>query len=659
MSKHSIIKYDTFGAHAASDTYREFLSPSGDIKIAFLITRGELFYHVFFGGEEVIAASRLGLSLEGDDDFLHDFLLVDESQAEHEETWQQPWGETAVVHDRHNEHALYLQEFAGKKRRISIRFRLFDDGVAFRYEIPYQPECKRLEISDELTEFAIPSTATSWWIPAYQPDRYEYLFEKTSVADIPAPVHTPFTVQLHSTAYIAIHEAALYNYGSMTLAPAASGALKADITPLSDRGLKAKVVTPFISPWRVILFAKTAHQLTASTLLLRLNEPSKIADTSWIRPAKFLGIWWGMFVKELTWSQGDAHGATTERAKQYIDECVQLGVEALLIEGWNETWDGNWMENGDRFNFTKAYNDFDIEEVARYARSRGIELIGHHETAGNVANYESQWPAAFEFYKKLGIRYIKLGYVGSQMNHSEYHHSQFGVRHYQKVIELAAEYEMMLDIHEPIKGTGIERTWPNVMTREGARGQEYEGGGLTPAHTAIIPYTRCLAGAFDFTPGIFDLKNAEKPVGTTLAKQLAFYVTIFSPLQMVADRPHLYHSHPAYQFIHSVPTSWDESLPLAGEIGEYYAIARRHSDEWYIGSVTNELSRDLSVNLDFLDENRAYLATIYRDDEDAHWQDNPLAYAIDTQIVASSETLTLRLAPGGGVAIRIIPAATD
>lgn len=641
-------------ADLGGDFSRQISSPNKSIDLVFWLQKGEAFYELGKDQKTIISKSRLGFSLADSRALNGDFILKEFKVTTHHEKWEQPWGEQRLVDNHYNEFVVALQEFNPPSRNLIITFRIYDDGLAFRYEFPFQDELKTIAIADEQTEFNMSADCSAWWIPAYQPDRYEYLYKKTRLGEIDT-VHTPLTIKTIDGRYVSIHEASLYEYGSMTIMRDGQK-IKADITPLAD-GMKARLTTPFVMPWRTITVANRPADLAASRMMLNLNEPSKIEDTSWIKPTKFMGIWWGMFTGVFTWSSGARHGATTENAKQYIDYCVRLGIPALLIEGWNTGWDGNWMENGASFNFTEAYPDFNLEEVCAYAREKGIELIGHHETAGDVENYERQQPAAFELYHKLGIKYVKLGYVGSRMNHKEFHHSQYGVRHYQRMVELAAQYQIMLDIHEPIKGTGIERTWPNVMTREGARGQEYEGGGLTPEHTTVLPYTRGLAGPFDFTPGIFDLANYTKRVGTTLAKQLAFYVTIYSPMQMVSDRPEEYMNHAAFQFIRDVPVDWEQSIPMDGVIGEYYVIARqdRNSKDWYVGAVTNEAARTVQVSLDFLDSDCEYEMQLYADGEGAHWRDNPLALDVATETVTSRTTLTLQLAEGGGCAARFVP----
>lgn len=570
--------------------------------------------------------------------------LLQVERSSFSESWEQPWGEQRSVDNTYNEIALNCSRF-------TIRFRLFDEGVGFRYELHGSGNAV---IVREETEFNVPINSSAWWIPALGQNHYEHLYHKTPLEEL-GVAHTPLTIEQDKGGFIAIHEAALYDYGSMNLIPTKSG-LKSKVTPLSS-GVIAEIILPFHTPWRTIVFSKTAIGLTTSRIMLNLNEPSKIEDTSWIKPSKFMGIWWGMFLHYFTWGSGDKHGATTANALRYINACKEFGIRGLLIEGWNQGWDGDWTQNGDKMNLMLPYPDFDIRTITDYAKSQGVELVGHHETSGNMSHYEWQLPEAYDYYRALGVRYIKTGYVSPRSNGKEFHSSQFGVKHYQKTVEMAAERQIMLDIHEPVKGTGIERTWPNLLTREGVMGQEYEGGGVvTPEHTTVLPFTRLLAGPLDYTPGLFNLSGTHRKISSTLAKQLAFYVTLYSPLQMVADLPEHYRANIApLQFIKDVPVDWDTTLPLDGVIGDYFAVARkdRHSDNWYVGAVTDENERTLDIPLNFLPEHRSYTATIYRDADNADWQHNPEACTIDTQTVSQETTLRIRLAPGGGVAIRL------
>lgn len=647
-----------FGLKKAKvDAIYEVKSPNNRVIATFMIDKGQISYFVQKDEKVILRRSRLGLILKDAAPLADNFSVVRAYSRPVNETWKAFWGEQHIIQNNYNETAIYLEETDEPNRLLTIRFRVYNDGVAFRYEVPAQPEMENMVVADELTEFSVDSNSRSWSIPAYQPDRYEYDYVEHPVYTLVDSVHTPLTIQTPVGHYLSIHEAALYNYGAMTL-KLSNSSLKADITPLSD-GMRAYVELPFSTPWRTIIIAQDALDLTTSRMILNLNEPPR-DDFSWVEPTKFLGIWWAMFVGEWTWAPGERHGATTEHAMQYIDACRRLGIPSLLIEGWNEGWEGDWLENGANNKFMESTPDFNMKAVTDYARQNGVEIVGHHETVGFVDNYENQLEDAYKFMAQYGVRYIKSGYAGSKMTingHREYHHSQLGVLHYQRALEMAAKYHIMLDVHEPIKGTGIERTWPNLMTREGARGQEYEGGALAPSHACFLPYTRLLAGGMDYTPGIFDVNNFSKRVASTITRQLAYYVTIYSSMQMAADRPQFYEEvHPdLYQFIKDVPSSFERSVPLLGEIGKSFIVARQawESPDWYIGGVTNEEARRVELYLDFLDDGANYTATIYRDSEDAHYRDHQLGYVIEEKVLRKGDKLDIYIAPGGGFAIKM------
>ena len=633
-------------------------SPNGRVVLRVQLKGGWVFYSVMKDNRPIIMESTLGIAIRGEKPLLQDLGVVRSLERSKDDTWKTSWGEAREIRNNYQELAIYLAETKDRKRLFTIRFRVFDDGVSFRYEIPPQPEYQRVTIAAEITEFRIDNNALAWHIPAYQPDRYEYNYSQDPIYALTHSVHTPLTIEMPTGHFISIHEAALYNYGSMTLRLNQNRALMSDITPLSD-GMKAYVELPFNTPWRVIMIADTAKDLTVNRMVLNLNDPPK-EDFSWVKPLKFMGIWWAMFVGEWTWAPGPRHGASTAHAKQYIDVCKRLGIEGLLIEGWNNGWEGDWLKNGDKTSFLKPIGDFDMDEISKYAKENNVKLVGHHETVGFIDNYERQMEDAYKYYASHGVHYIKPGYAGSMMTirgRKEFHHSQAGVNHYQKALELAVKYHMMLDVHEPIKGTGIERTFPNLLTREGARGQEYEGGALSPSHATILPFTRLLAGGMDYTSGIFDVTNVTKRIATTLARQLAYYVTIYSGMQMAADRPRFYEKeHPdAFRFIRDVPLSWDTTLPLLGRIGEYYVVARkdRDSDDWYVGGVTNENGRKIRLGLDFLGTGNQYEAQVYRDGDSAHYRDNQLDITVENKRVQSNDFLDIWMAPGGGFAIRL------
>ncbi len=636
-------------------------SPDGRVEIAFMLDDGVPFYTISREGRDILGKSRLGFVLKGVPALDRGFYIDGVERISSDEVWTQPWGEVKNIRDLHNELCVRLREQEPPGRQMDLVFRVFNDGVGFRYELPRQPHLQTIEIMNERTEFALAGDYAAWWIPAFMDNRYEYLYERSPVSELGA-VHSPLTLEAGENLFLSIHEAALTDYAAMALVRTTGTTLECDLVPWSD-GVKVKGRTPMATPWRTLQIAPDAGGLITSYLILNLNEPNALGDVSWVRPGKYVGIWWGMHIGKYTWGSGPRHGATTENARQYIDFAAAHGIRGVLIEGWNTGWDGNWIQNGELFNFTEPYRDFSLFEVAAYAASRGVGIIGHHENGAAIDNYESQMEDAFDFYDRYGIDIVKTGYVGTRTNGVEWHHGQYMVEHYRKVVKAAARHHIMLDVHEPIKDTGIRRTYPNMMTREGARGMEYDAwsrdGGNPPEHATILPFTRLLAGPFDFTPGIFDLffdeYKPENRSNTTLAKQLAFYVVIYSPLQMAADLPDNYEGHPAFRFIEDVPTDWEDTRVLHAKIGDYVTIARkdRSSDDWYIGSLTDENGRTLAADLSFLDPGRTYVAEIYADAADADWDTHPLAIDIYEEKVDRSTTLTLRLAPGGGQAIRI------
>ena len=664
-----------FAGAADAQTPLRVTSPDGRNAVMVEIRDGGLYYSVDRDGRHILLPSRLGFLFRGAPPLRDSLRIVGNARSSYDSTWTQPWGEVARVRDHHNELRVSVAEAAAPGRHFDVVFRAFDDGVGFRYEVPAQPALGEFEMMDELTEFALADDARAWWIPSNRPrkDRSEFLYSESpeSVLD---SVQTPLTMETtDGRTFIVIHEADLVDYARMFLAgPWGEGrTLRAALAPWAD-GVKVRGHTPFNTPWRTIQLADRAADLAPSVLGLNLNPPSVIQNTSWIKPMKYDGIWWGMHIGTMTWGQGPKHGATTARTKSYIDFAAANGLGGTLVEGWNTGWDGDWIANREAFSFTKAYPDYDLEGVAAYAKSKGIHLIAHNETSGGVANYERQMEDAFKLYHSLGIDAIKTGYVTDTVGGGNSHYSQFMVRHYRKVVETAAKYGIMVDVHEPMHDTGERRTYPNMMSREGSRGQEYNAwggeGGNPPEHETILFFTRLLTGPMDFTPGIFDLllksadgtpRTPEQPrPRTTLAKQLALYVVIYSPVQMAADLPENYAGQPAFKFIHDVPVDWETTRVLDGRIGDYVVVARqqRGGDEWYIGAITDEKARTLPVRLDFLPRGRRYVAEIYADGPGADWQTNPLPVAISQRPVDSTTRLSLVLAPGGGQAIRLRPA---
>jgi alpha-glucosidase len=658
-------------------------SPDGEITVTLTLEKGVPYYQVNRSGKIIVKASKLGFTFKEASPMNQNLTDIGIQKSSFDETWIQPWGEIKEIRNHYNELRVQLEETTENPRKMNLIFRVYDYGLGYRYELPKQDYLNDFQIMDELTEFAMTEDHQAWWIPAYQKERYEYLYKKSPISLIPNDtihaVHTPLTIETADGLFMSIHEANLTDYASMTLAGFENNTLSCDLVPWSD-GVKVKASTPLRTPWRTIQIAENAGDLITSYLILNLNEPNKLGDVSWIKPGKYNGIWWGMHIDKYTWGSGQKHGATTENTKRYIDFAAKNGFLGVLVEGWNVGWDGDWTQNGELFKFTTPYEDFDIEELSTYAASKGVKLIGHHETGASVINYERQMEDAFEYYRKLGIDKVKTGYVGwgqgikriDENDNSiqmEWHHGQHMVRHYRKVVETAAKYHIMLDAHEPIKDTGIRRTYPNMMTREGARGQEYNAwspdGGNPPAHTTILPFTRLLGGPMDFTPGIFDLLFEEaRPnyrVNTTLAKQLALYVVLYSPLHMAADLPENYEDQPAFQFILDVPVDWQHTKVLHAKIGDYITIARqdRNSEDWYIGSITDQEDRALELPLGFLEPGKKYVAEIYRDGKSANWKSNPYDIEIKKELVDKETTLSLRLAPGGGQAIRFRSAAKE
>ena len=632
-------------------------SPDEKNTITFHLSEtGEPYYKVMRNGEVLVNDSRLGLEFADYESLAGNLEIVNSSITTFDETWTQPWGETEKIRNHYNELVITLQEQAETARSFSIVFRAYDDGVAFRYEVPDFAQGKEYHITNELTEFELAHDFNAWWIPAYGEGMdYEALFSNDKLSSLTENIHTPLTLEQGDSLYVSVHEASLINYAGMTLKPSGK-TLSCDLVPWST-GEKVRMTGDLTTPWRTLQIAENAGDLVTSYLILNLNEPSKLENTDWIEPAKYAGIWWGMHIKTQTWGSGPQHGATTENTKALIDFAAANNLKGVLAEGWNVGWDGDWSSG--EFSFTEPYPDYDIAELSAYAASKGVGLVAHHETGGNVIHYESQLKDALEFLKAHNIHYLKTGYVCDKTNGKEYHQSQYMVNHYNKVMKMAAEYEVMLDVHEPVKATGLRRTYPNMMTREGVRGTEYEAWseGNPPEHTVILPFTRGLAGPIDYTPGIFDITIKNQPdfrVHTTLAKQLALYVALYSPLHMAADLPEHYEGQPAVQFIRDVPTDWSETKVLSAKIGEHYTVARkdRNSEDWYIGSITNAEGRAIEVSLDFLTDGEKYEAQLYVDGENASMEENPLAITISTQEVSKNENLTIRLAPGGGAAIR-------
>tara|TARA_R110002124_G_scaffold134495_3_gene297264 strand:+ start:2202 stop:4250 length:2049 start_codon:yes stop_codon:yes gene_type:complete len=638
-------------------------SPSGKLQLIFELKDGVPTYRLNKGASYVILSSELGAVLE-EEDLSQNFEIIGYQKRDSSSTWTQPWGEVKQIEDTHQELAVFLKHESGK--RMNIIFRLYDTGLGFRYEWPEQDGMNKFVIMEEKTEFVLAGNHDAWWLQAYIPNRYEHLNIASKASQIDTAA-TPLTMKTADGLYLSFHEAALTDYSSMSLINRGENKLQATLFPWMDgTGHKVRAKTPFVSPWRTIKVNEDLNGLVNNYIELNLNEPSKIKDTSWIKPGKYVGIWWDMHLNRKTWYSGEKHGATTEYTKKWINFAAKHGFGGVLVEGWNITWDGNWIENSDQFRFTESYPDYDLEEVTEYAQSKGTNIIMHNETSTGIDNYESQIDEAFAYYEKLGINTIKSGYVGDMIANGEWHHGQYMVRHYRKVVKKAAEHGIMMDVHEPIKDTGIRRTWPNMMTREGARGQEYNAwsgdGGNPPNYIPTILFTRMLSGPFDYTPGILDVLLKDNDEGrpnnrvhSTIAGELAIYVVIYSPLHMAADLMKNYEQHPvAFQFIKDVPTDWEYTKLLKGEIGKHATVVRkdRNSDDWYLGAVTDETAREYVVNLDFLEEGKKYNAIIYSDGPGADYETNPYLMVKYGQIVDSNATLKIALARGGGMAVR-------
>ncbi|MBN1116572.1 MAG: glycoside hydrolase family 97 protein [Bacteroidales bacterium] len=628
-------------------------SPDGKLKVSFEMKDNKPVYKVKYNNFIVINESLMGLVLSDSDTLLKGMQIAASETKSVDTTWEQLWGQNHMVENKYNQLIVKLNEPGEQSRQVNIIFKVYNDGLGFRYEVPEQENLGDFIIIDELTEFAFNDNHTAWWIPAYGDNRYEYLYKKSALNDLDT-VHTPLTMEAGNGLHISIHEANLTNYASMTLAHTGHNKLKCDLVPWSD-GTKVKTKAPMQTPWRTIQIAENAGGLITSNLILNLNDENKLDDTSWIKPLKYMGIWWGMHIGKYSFWESPNHGASTKNAKYYIDFASEHGIHYLLIEGWNKGWTPAWYENLLHvFSFTQCTDDFNFEEVTSYAKSKGVEIIGYHETGSNINNYLTQIDDGMKMYADAGMHNIKIGQVGSRMQMKEWHHGQYGVEYYRFVLEKAADYKLAVNFHEPIKPTGLRRTMPNLMAGEGARGQEYNAWseGNPPEHTCILPFTRLLGGPMDFTPGIFSIKPTR--VHTTLAKQLALYLTIYSPIQMLADLPENYDNHPAFKFLQDVPVDWKETKVLEAKIGDYLTTVRKdkNSDDWYLGSITDENARQTKIELNFLEPGAEYMATIYGDADDAAFDTNPEAYKIDSLKVNSQTTLDINIAPGGGCAIQ-------
>ena len=673
-------------------------SPDGNFLLNVTVNaEGTPVYTLDYKGKPIVKESRLGLKSD-QTEFTGGFKIVSTDTVTVDRTWQPVWGEYSNIRDHFKELAVRL-DAENPKREMTVRFRLFDDGLGFRYELPVQEGPNHLTVTDEITEFNYTDNHKLFAIPGdYDTD--EYLWSETTFKDLPealnsygihteaqrvdgVTIQTPMLMKTADGVYINAHEAALDGYPAMLLdVDPDTYAMKSHLVP--DRlGVKAYLELPFNTPWRTLIISDDARDILSSQLVLNLNEPCAIEDTSWIKPMKFIGVWWEMFTgNQKTWAYSDdtlakpgvtdytqlkpngRHPANTENVKRYIDFAAKHGIDGVLVEGWNEGWE-DWAgyRKNRQFLFDKPYPDFDLPALRDYAKEKGVKLIMHHETAANAADYDLQLDRAFQFMKDNNYDAVKTGYVGAIIPRSEHHTSQWMIDHARNVIERAADYEIMVDSHEAPRPTGLCRTYPNWLAQESARGGEFESfGGNPPSHTCILPFTRLKGGPMDYTPGLFETRlsyyneGKDSQAGTTLARQLALYLTMPSPMQMACDLPENYERFPdAFQFIKDVPVDWADSKYLEAEPNQYITVARldKNSDDWYVGAITDSNSRVAEIDLSFLPEGKKYKATIYSDAPDAHWKDNPQAYQIKTVEVKPGKKLKQYLAPGGGAAIRI------
>ncbi len=706
-------------------------SPNGNLSLTFRLNEaGEAVYQLSYKGKMVFRDSKLGFEIKSQPALFKGFTIADTKTSEKNETWNPVWGEVKTIRDQYKELAVTLQQIAASDptgnthpntqvfssasdippsvktltRKLVVRFRLYDDGLGFRYEFPVQNELKYFTVADEKTEFNLTGDHKTFWMPGdYDTNEYAYTTSKLSEIDATVSkqineiafrspfaanaVQTPLMLKSADGLYINIHEAALVNYPAMYMMVDRKtfGAIS-HLAP-NAVGSAAFLQTPAKTPWRTVIVSDKATEILASKMILNLNEPSKIEDTSWIKPQKMIGVWWEMHVGTGSWNYADVnniiladtdwkslkpngkHGANTANVKRYIDFAAKNGIDSVLVEGWNvgwEDWFGNWKE--EVFDFVTPYPDFDVKELQKYAADKRVKLVMHHETSGVASNYERRLDEAFRFMKANGYDTVKTGYVGKIVPRGEYHDGQMMVNHYLHVVDKAADYKISVDSHESVRLTGMHRTYPNWIAAEAARGNEFNAWsvGNPPEHETILPFTRLMGGPMDYTPGIFEIRmshydaSKKEQVHTTLAKQLALYVTMYSPLQMAADLPQNYEKRmDAFQFIREVAVDWDDTKNLEAEPGDYLTVARkaRNKDEWFIGAVTDENSRTATAALDFLVPNRQYVATIYADAKDADWQKNPMAYEIKSYLVNSRTVLKIALAKGGGAAVSIRAAA--
>lgn len=637
------------GSHSTSEPVAT--SPDGRIKVSVQTEGGQLSYSISQDSESLIVPSKLGFELMGGNILGDNTEILSVTHSSHKETWETVWGESRLIEDNHNSMIVHTAH-------LDIEFRVFNDGVGFRYIFP--DDLGEFRIREELTEYKFARADHKiWWMPRGEP-YYEAYGNHTAFDEIDC-AYTPVTITGADGRFYSIHEAALLDFAKVNLVGSDASTLKTSLTKWSD-GTGVYVTDTRTTPWRTIIITDRAGGLIESHLMLNLNEPCKIEDTSWCKPGKYIGIWWELHKYMRTWYYGPQHGATTERTKEYIDFAAAHNIQAVLVEGWNKGWDGNWMKNSTGFSFTEAYPDYDFDEVMKYAASKGVQMIIHNETAANTEHYFSQIDSAYALYQKYGMHYIKTGNVNLFMDGKEEHDGQYGVNRLHEIVEKAAQYQINVDEHEPCIPTGLCRTWPNLMTGEAIRGQEHDAweadGGNKPEHQTVCPFIRGLAGPMDYTFGTFDFSNPNTPtsrVKTTISKQLAQYVVIYSPLQMASDLYEAYEGVKAFDFISDVPTDWEQTKVLDAVIGDYVVTARqeRGGSDWYLGAITDENARTLDVPLSFLGKGK-WMAQIYEDTPQTSYETSPETYQYREAEVSAKEVLSLKLATSGGCAIRFI-----
>ncbi len=697
----SLILIMLFAMSAINNHAQQISSPDGKLILSIKLTDDkQLIYNLFREGKEIIRDSKLGIDLIDQSDFINGFKIDAVVTSNFYEEWKPVWGEVDKIINNYNQMQVTLIQ-PNERRKMTVTFRLFNDGLGFRYEFPVQDNLKYFNVAEENTQFALTGDHKAFWIPGdYDSQEYTYTtsllseidaskganFDDIIVKSFPGKdvVQTPLMMKTKDGLYINIHEAALLDYPAMYLRIDKSNfTFQTHLCP-DVFGTKAYLQTPFKTPWRTIVVSDKAEDILSSKMILNLNEPTKFEDVSWIKPMKYIGIWWGMHVGTMSWNYADInnvkldeidwnsltpngrHGATTENTKRYIDFAAKHGFDGVLVEGWNagwEDWFGQWKENV--FDFVTPYPDFDIRYLSDYAKQKGVELIMHHETSASATNYERRLDDAFRLMKEYGYNSVKTGYVGKIIPRGEHHDGQWMVNHYTRVLEKAEKFRISVDSHESVRLTGLHRTYPNWLAAEAARGNEFNAWstGNPPEHETILPFTRFMGGPMDYTPGIFQIKmdyynpESKYQVHTTLAKQLALYVTIYSPIQMAADLPENYERFPdAFTFIEQVPVDWKDTKILKAEPGDYIIIARKdkNSDNWFLGAIADEEARDFDIRLDFLDSDK-YEMTVYKDASDSHWEKNPMKYEIETKNVKKNDTIKIKLAPGGGSALIFKP----